>query len=333
MGPVNIKAYVGAFGTPSEQVCIREEAKKELKAGDVEVRMRLTPVNPSDLIPIYGRYAHRVTLPLVPGYEGVGVVERIGAGVGRAVIGKRVLPLRGGGTWQSLVHAPAALAVPVPENVSDETAAQMYINPVTAYVLLTEKLKIFSGGVLVINAANSVMGRLLIQLASRMNIRVVGLVRRKAVINELMQLGAEKIIAAGEGEEERRLTEGMQGEKAEAAVDMIGGEAGTALARTVKPDKTLLALGLLSGKPLDWPYITETLGVKGAMFHLRHWNASVSDARFQQVFQTLFQMVESGQIVVPHARHTYPLVQVRQALQDYESERFSGGGKIMLARP
>lgn len=330
---ISMKAHVGAFGTPSEQVCIREEAKEELKAGDVEVRMRLAPVNPSDVIPIYGRYAHRITLPLVPGYEGIGVVERIGKGVSRAVIGKRVLPLRGEGTWQSLVHSPAALAVPVPDSLSDETAAQMYINPATAYILLTEKLKVPSGGMLVINAANSVMGRLLIQLASRMNIRVVGLVRRKAVINELIQLGAEKVVEAGEGEEERRLTSALRGEKAEAAVDMIGGEAGTALARSVKPGKTLVALGLLSGKPLDWPYITETLGVRGKMFHLRHWNASVSNERFQQVFQTLFHMVESGQLVVPHARHTYPLVQIRQALQDYESGRFSGSGKIMLGRP
>lgn len=330
---ISMKAHVGAFGTPSEQVCIREEAKEELKTGDVEVRMRLAPVNPSDLIPVYGRYAHRITLPLVPGYEGVGVVERIGAGVSRAVLGKRVLPLRGEGTWQSLVHAPAALAVPVPASLSDETAAQMYINPVTAYVLLTEKLKIPSGGILVINAANSVMGRLLIQLASRMKIRVAGLVRRKAVINELIQIGAEKVVAAGEGEEEHRLRSALRGEKAEAAVDMVGGEAGTALARAVNPGKTLLALGLLSGRPLDWPYITETLGVQGKMFHLRHWNASVSNERFQQVFQTLFHMVESGQLMVPGAGCTYPFGQVQQALQDYESGKFSGGGKIMLGRP
>ncbi|WP_022792483.1 zinc-dependent alcohol dehydrogenase family protein [Marinococcus halotolerans] len=333
MGHTSIKTYVSSFGIPSEQVCIREGAKEELKADDVEVRMRLSPINPSDLIPIHGRYAHRVTLPLVPGYEGVGVIERIGSGVNRRVIGKRVLPLRGEGTWQTLVHAPAALAVPVPDSLSNETAAQMYINPVTAYILLTEKLKIPSGGMLVINAANSVMGRLLIQLASRMNIRVVGLVRRKEVISELMQLGAEKIVAAGDGEEEHRLQAALLGEKAEAAVDMVGGGAGAALARAVKPGKTLLALGLLSGKPLDWPYITEVLGVKGEMFHLRHWNASVSSARFQQVFRTLFHMVESGQLVVPRAEHTYPFGQVQQALRDYESEKLSGGGKIMLGRP
>ena len=332
MAPISMKAYVESFGMPFEQVGIRREEKKELRADEVEVRMRRSPVNPSDLIPIYGRYAHRVTLPLVPGYEGVGVIERAGAGVSGALIGQRVLPLRGEGTWQTLVHAPAALAVPVPDSLSDEAAAQMYINSLTAYILLTEKLEISSGGMIVINAANSVMGRLLIQLASRMNIRVVGLLRRKAVINELMQLGAEKVMAAVE-EEEFQLKTALQGEKVDAAIDMVGGTSGTAIARHVKPGKTLLALGLLSGRPLDWTYITETLRLKGAMFHLRHWNASISAAHFQQVFRTLFHLVEIGKLVVPDARRTYPLEQVRRALQDYESARFSGGGKLMLGRP
>ncbi|GEK57606.1 hypothetical protein CHL76_00745 [Marinococcus halophilus] len=331
MTPISMKAYVEAFGNPSEQLGIRLEEKKELKTDEVEVRMQLSPVNPSDLIPIYGRYAHRVTLPLVPGYEGVGVVERVGKGVSRRVLGQRVLPLRGEGTWQTVVHAPAALAVPVPDSLSDETAAQMYINPVTAYVLLTEKLKIPSGGMLVINAANSVMRRLLIQLAAGMNIRVVGLVRRRAVINELMQLGAHKIIAAKEGEEALQLESVLQGEKADAAVDMVGGASGTALARSVKPGKTLLALGLLSGRPLDWEYTTETLGVKGKMFHLRHWNAAVSGERFQQVFQTLFHMMESGRLLLPPVQHTYPLGQAREALQFYENGKNSG--KIIFSRP
>lgn len=69
------------------------------------------------------------------------------------------------------------------------------------------------------------------------------------------------------------------------------------------------------------------------MFHLRHWNASISAARFQHVFQTLFHMVGSGELLVPRAQHTYPFGQLQQALRDYESEKFRGGGKIMLGRP
>ena len=50
-----------------------------------------------------GSYAHRISLPTIPGYEGVGIVEDVGTYVSQDLIGKRVLPLRGEGTWQEIV--------------------------------------------------------------------------------------------------------------------------------------------------------------------------------------------------------------------------------------
>ncbi|MFU1888403.1 alcohol dehydrogenase catalytic domain-containing protein [Bacillus wiedmannii] len=45
-----------------------------LKENEVLVRMLVRPINPSDLIPVTGAYAHRIPLPNIPGYEGVGIV-------------------------------------------------------------------------------------------------------------------------------------------------------------------------------------------------------------------------------------------------------------------
>ena len=56
--------------------------------------MLVRPINPSDLIPITGAYAHRIPLPNIPGYEGVGIVEDVGAFVSRELIGKRVTDTR-----------------------------------------------------------------------------------------------------------------------------------------------------------------------------------------------------------------------------------------------
>ncbi|VDZ88844.1 alcohol dehydrogenase [Lelliottia amnigena] len=71
--------------------------------------MLFSPVNASDLIPMTGAYRHRTPLPAVAGYEGVGVVTEGPP----HWLGKRVLPLRGQGTWQNSVDCPMALAVPV----------------------------------------------------------------------------------------------------------------------------------------------------------------------------------------------------------------------------
>lgn len=100
--------------------------------------MLARPINPSDLIPIRGSYAHRISLPNIPGYEGVGIVEEVGPLVSKNLIGKRVLPLLGEGTWQEFVKTSAEYAVCIPDTIDDFTAAQLYINPVTAWVVCTE---------------------------------------------------------------------------------------------------------------------------------------------------------------------------------------------------
>src|SRR5690625_617952 len=122
--------------------------------------MLARPINPSDLIPIRGSYSHRISLPNIPGYEGVGIVEDVGAFVSQNLIGKRVLPLRGEGTWQEYVKTSAELAVSIPNSIDDFTASQMYINPITAWVVCTEVLKLRPNDVLLVNACGSSIGQI-----------------------------------------------------------------------------------------------------------------------------------------------------------------------------
>ncbi len=97
--------------------------------------MRFAPVNPSDLIPVTGAYRHRTRLPAVAGYEGLGEVVAAPYG-SRLAAGQRVLPLRGGGTWQRFIDLDETWLVPVPPAVDDLLAARGYINPLTAMLML-----------------------------------------------------------------------------------------------------------------------------------------------------------------------------------------------------
>jgi NADPH:quinone reductase-like Zn-dependent oxidoreductase len=110
--------------------------------GEVLVRMTSCPINPSDLIPIRGAYSHRISLPTIPGYEGIGIVEDVGPSVSRQLLGHRVLPLRGEGTWQEFVKTSAKFAVHIPESINDYSAAQLYINPITAWLICTKALNL-----------------------------------------------------------------------------------------------------------------------------------------------------------------------------------------------
>ncbi len=115
-----IKFY--EFGSPKNVLKIEYKNIEPPKNKEIIVRMLARPINPSDLIPIRGAYAHRISLPNIPGYEGVGIVEDIGSLVSKDLIGKRVLPLRGEGTWQEFVKTSADFAIPIPDSINDFTA-------------------------------------------------------------------------------------------------------------------------------------------------------------------------------------------------------------------
>ena len=128
---MNAALFYRKFGLPEQVLTLEYSNKPFLKENYIRVQMLYVPINASDLIPITGAYQHRITLPQIAGYEGVGKV--IDAPLSyQHLIGKRVLPLRGGGTWQSFVDLPAEFAIEVPDSISDITAARAYINPVAA---------------------------------------------------------------------------------------------------------------------------------------------------------------------------------------------------------
>ena len=78
------------FGEPSEVLHLAEVPIPEPGLGEVRVRMIASPINPSDLLTVQGRYGVLPKLPAIPGYEGVGVVDKAGPGlIGKLLVGRR----------------------------------------------------------------------------------------------------------------------------------------------------------------------------------------------------------------------------------------------------
>src|SRR5699024_5154832 len=214
--------------------------------------MLARPINPSDLIPIRGSYAHRINLPNIPGYEGVGVVVAVGEGVSNALIGKRVLPLRGEGTWQQYVTTSVDWVVVVPNTIDNITAAQMYINPLTALVICTEVLQLKQDDVLVVNACDSSIGRIIAQLSNIIGFHLLAVVRDEHHTTDLLNLGAGAVIDTSKDSLQEAVANYTNGRGANAAIDSIGGVQGTALAQCVQPNGDFLTIGLLSGEQINW---------------------------------------------------------------------------------
>src|SRR5438445_11794441 len=96
------------FGDPAEVLALRDLPAAEPGRGEVRVRMRASPVNPSDLLVVRGVYGRLPILPATPGFEGVGIIDAVGPGwlakLRRLKPGRRVAVLNGGGgNWQESV--------------------------------------------------------------------------------------------------------------------------------------------------------------------------------------------------------------------------------------
>jgi len=322
-----IKFY--EFGSPKDVLKVEYKGIVPPKDNEILVRMLARPINPSDLIPIRGAYSHRISLPNIPGYEGVGIVEDVGSLVSHNLIGKRVLPLRGEGTWQEFVKTSAEFAVSIPDSINDFTASQMYINPITALVTCTEVLKLRRNDVLLVNACGSSIGHIFTQLSKVLGFRLIAVTRNNKYTEDLLHLGASYVIDTSKVPLYKTVMELTNGIGADAAIDSVGGSSGNDLAFCVHPNGNFLTIGLLSGVQVSWADIINKAKVNANMFHLRNWNKNVSADKWQEIFNQLITLINDKRLSLMMVDSQYDLLNVKKAVDVVESSKLTKG-KVFL---
>ncbi|KAI8473705.1 MAG: chaperonin 10-like protein [Monoraphidium minutum] len=225
---------------------------REPGAGEVQVQMRLAPINPSDVFSLMGVYPPMSKdLPAVPGFDGMGVITKVGAGVEGLAVGQRVTArpwpaADGNGSWQQYVTLAAKRVLPVPDAVSDEAAAQFYINPVTVVGLL-EAAAVPKGGHLVVTAAGSTLSKMLLSMAKAQGVKTIGVVRREAQKQEVLDAGAAYAVCSATEDLAARVKEITGGAGADAAVDSVAGPMCEQLGDAMKTGGTIIIYGLMGG--------------------------------------------------------------------------------------
>jgi NADPH:quinone reductase-like Zn-dependent oxidoreductase len=316
------------FGPPAEVLHLMDVPTPEPGPGQVRLRLTHRPINPSDLLTVSGEYGALPRLPATPGFEGVGRVEALGEGTRGPAPGMRVVPLSAGGTWRESAVADAAMLVPVPDAISDAVAAQFVVNPVTAWVMLQEELKLQPGDWLVQTAAGSTLGRLVIQLGRLRGYRTINLVRRPEQVDELLALGADAAFATGDGDVVERIKELTDGRGAAAALDAVGGETGALALRALRPGGTLLVYGMLGSEPLPL-HNGEMLfrGLTAQGFWLSHWFRKTPPTQVAATLGNLMQLMAEGELVPP-VEAEYDLADFRAAIA--HTQRPGRQGKVLL---
>jgi NADPH:quinone reductase len=323
-------AVFDTFGEPQEVLQVRDLPEPHPGPGEVRVRMILSPINPSDLLVVRGRYGVLPALPATPGFEGVGVVDEVGPGLlGRLVRGKRVLAINGaGGNWAEYAVIPARQARPIPADIPDEQAAAAFVNPATVLALARHVLKVRRGDWLLQSAAGSTLGRMMIKLGRHDGFKTLNVVRRREAVGELKALGGDAVISSADGpiDEQVRRIGGSEGVKY--AIDPVGGETGTAVFRSLAPEGRLILYGTLSGEPIQ---IDPRLVISGARsvegFWLGHWMRERSIPGALMVFREIASMIRQG-VLSSEIGRVYALEEVREAAR--EADAVARLGKILV---
>jgi NADPH2:quinone reductase len=152
------------FGGP-EVLKVAEVPDPQPDDGQVVVNVARAGMNFADTHAIRDEYLAKQTLPLIPGAEISGTTPD----------GRRVAGMVGNGGYAQKVAVPEAWLVPLPDEVSDDQAAALLLQGLTAHALLHYCAHIEDGETVVIEAAGGGTGTLAIQLAKRAGARVIGL--------------------------------------------------------------------------------------------------------------------------------------------------------------
>ncbi len=317
-------------GPPTEVLRVQDDVPAPQPArGEVLVRMLASPINPSDLMYIAGKYGLKPAFPATPGFEGAGIVEATGGGLlGWLRKGKRVAVISDrNGTWAEYTVTKARQVIPVPDDISDEQAATFFVNPATVVVMIHDVLKITRGAWLLQSAAGGELGKMVIRLGFKSAFRTINVVRRREQVDELKKLGADHVIVESDGpipEQVRKLVpEGVR-----YAIDPVGGEVGAQVIASLAQGGRCLLYGSLTDDPV-WVHprlaIGNDLRIEG--FWLGAWARKQSALTMLKLFRRVRSLMREG-VLQTQFSATYPLEDVKKAVEHAAAP--GKGGKVLL---
>ena len=175
----------------------------------VLVRIHAAGLNFVDIYQRQGLYP--VPLPYIPGLEGAGTVEEVGANVKGVQRGDRVAYTGQLGSYSEFLAVDAVKLIPVPKTMSFEQAAAVPLQGMTAHYLINDYRKPTKGDVVLIHAAAGGVGLLLVQWAKHLGATVIGTVSTEDKARIASEAGADHVILYTKQDfaaETKRITEG-----------------------------------------------------------------------------------------------------------------------------
>jgi len=338
------RIIVTHYGGPDALRVVEEECP-EPKEGEVRVRVLAAGVCLPDLLMREGVHPETPSLPFTPGWDLVGVVDRLGDGISGIEPGQIVAALPISGAYAEFVCLPQGELVPVPSGLDAAQAVSLVLNYVTAYQMMHRSVKVRSSQRVLIHGAAGGVGSALLQLGRLAGLEMYGTCssRGAAAVSDLGAIPIDYQHQDFVTEIHRLTREGV-----DVVFDGIGGAHMWRSRKALRPGGKVVVYGLTSslrggrlasgrrhryhGVGIFGLYIVGGWllpGRKRVVPYSIQWLKRLRPALFRQDLITLLDLLQQ-QKIKPVIAQRFPLAEARQA-----HELLGKGsviGKIVLVR-
>ncbi len=311
---------VHELGDPSKVLSLDEIDQPTPGEGQVVVMVRAAALNFPDVLMAMGMYQEKPPLPYTPGVELCGEIVE----TGQRVIGS---PSGGPGAFAEYALMDADAAFPVPDGMTDEKAASLYLTYQTGYVGLHRRAHLQCGEVLLVHAGAGGVGTAAIQLGKAAGAKVIATAGGPHKTKVCADLGADHVIDYTADDFVPIVKEITGGHGADVIYDPVGGDVFDKSRKCIAFEGRLVVVGFTSGRIPDAP--ANHLLVKNYSVVGLHWGLyrKYDPALFAMVHEDLTRLVDEGH-VDPMVSQTLPLEEAPQALRALGDR--STVGKVVL---
>lgn len=289
--------------------------------GQARVRHTYVAVNFIDIYFRTGRYP--LPLPSGIGSDAVGVVEAVGAGVTDIRVGDRVGYLLGPqGAYADVRVMPADVLIPLPEGITDRTAATLMMKGLTAQYLFRQVYPLKGGETILYHAAAGGVGLVACQWARALGVTMIGTVSTDEKAEIAKAHGCTHTIVTAREDIAKRVRELTGGKGVPVVYDSVGKDTLMASLDSLQVRGTLVSNGTSSG-----PVVIDTtlLAAKGSIWLTRpamiHY--ATPRAHMLAMARELFEHVLAGRITGA-PKQTFALANAAEAHRALESRRTTG---------
>lgn len=304
-----------------EVLVAKEVASEVLKSGELRLRQTVIGFNYLDVYLRKGVY--EVPLPSVLGVEATAVVTEVGEGVTGFRVGDRVVYTNELGAYSTERTLDASRAIPIPDDLSDESVAALLFKGQTAHMLIRRAYKVTQGDTILVHAAAGGVGMIVTRWAKALGAMVLGTVGSEAKVGTALENGCDHVAVLGKTDVAAFARTATGGVGVQAVYDSIGRDTFEASMRSLAPFGTMVSYGQASGE-ID-PIEPRPLSRYGSVLFTRanvDWHVA-DTAMYHGSASEVFQLIRSG-VLVAHIGQRFPLSQVAKAHAQAESRTTQG---------